>query len=123
MKFETLIKEIVSRVIGDLRDPVSIDLTSLSLDTSKHSEERLTEQNIKESEVTELVKRALPVIIQDFVNGEIKNNAEVLITDKSKDLNVVGTLIVKKGDDIFKVITIRKKKDFVPKPGTKHYLI
>jgi hypothetical protein len=78
---------------------------------------------VNEAIILDIVKRALPKIVQDYANWEIDNKAEVLITDKSKDLNIVGALLIRKGNDVFKVITVRKKKDFVPKPGTRHYLI
>lgn len=113
--------EVVSRVIGDLSGTVSIDLNSLKLDTSRHGDERLISEEVKESEIESVIRNALPKIIEDFANGEIKSGSEILVTQG--EINVVGVLIIKKGNDVFRVITVRRKKDFKPKPGTKQYKI
>lgn len=114
--------EIISRIVSDLNETISIDLTSWKLDMTQHGDERSLTREISEREIISLVKDGLPLIIQDFVNGEIKDNAYVLITKGM--LNVVGTIMLnQKQGDIFRVITVHKKDKFIPKPGTIQYII
>lgn len=114
--------EIISRIVSDLNETISIDLTSWKLDMTQHGDERSLTREISEREIISLVKDGLPLIIQDFVNGEIKDNAYVLITKGI--LNVVGTIMLnQRQGDIFRVITVHKKEKFIPKPGTIQYII
>lgn len=117
---------ITSKKIKDIKSIIKIQLDGLELNLSKHGEERLyrvEDDVIKEEEILTVVKKGLKKVMNDFANGEIPNNAEILINDSSKDLNVVGRLTMRKGKDEFNVITVMRKKDFKPKSNTYVYKV
>ena len=117
--------EIFAKKIGDIHKRVEINLDNLELALSHHGKKRLyrdkSGEPIAESEVLQVVKKGIDEVIDDFANGEIPNDAEVLI--KKEELNIVGRLTMRKGLDSFVVITVMRKRDFKPKSGTYTYII
>jgi hypothetical protein len=116
-----------ARMIGDISSRITINLDKLKIWLSTHAEERLYRHEtgvIKETEIIETIKKALQPIINDFANGTLSNHSEILITNSSTDLNIVGALTIgRQGQDIFEVITVMKKKNFIPKSDTAHYTV
>jgi predicted HAD superfamily hydrolase len=108
---------------------LDIDIRNLDIYTTKHGQERLTrENNLKGIDVTadELIrdiKTALPAIMTDYANGEINNEAVVLITNTNTKLNIVGTLKVQKGKDFFGIVTVLRTNKFFANDIDKEYRI
>ena len=95
---------------------------------TNHGEERrfrdrFNGDTIREQEIINTVNKGIDQVINDFANGEIENMSTVVIKNKDTNLNIVGQLKMKKGLDSFVVITVMRKKVFIPKPGTSIYEI
>ncbi len=75
---------------------------------------------ISDKEIIDIVGLALPEIANELIFDEINMGSYVLIKQLSTDINIVGALHAGYNDEIdFVVITVMRKKDFMPKSGTK----
>jgi hypothetical protein len=97
---------------------IEIDLSNLSLQSTKHSEERQETRGIKQEEVISTINKAIPMIVSDIANGEIARNESVWIFNSKTKLNVIAGLDFKKGLDFLSVITTIRKENFKPKNKT-----
>jgi hypothetical protein len=125
MSFKEFLKE---KVISGLLKKVTVNIDNMELATTYHGDTRMFRTDVRGSTVSEQeirndVYKALDKIINDYANGEIPNNQEILITNTSTNLNIVGRLTMRKGLDSFVVITVMRKRGFTPKPGTEVYTI
>ena len=102
--------------IGSMK--VLIDIEDADLVGTKHSRERQFrhDRKISNEAIINAVELALGKVINDFANGELRNNEPFVIRAVSKgkapDLNVVAALDMKKGPDSVKVVTVMRKDDF-----------
>lgn len=109
--------------------PVRVSIDDLDIITTGHGDDQRSrhagsgELEIKKEEIITTLERALPKIFHDFANGEIPNEAEFVVKNKITDLNVVGTLVMRKGPDMVRVITVMRKRNFTPKNGTFVYQV
>ena len=114
-KIKKLVENTIAKVSKDINVKIDIDKTF-------HAGERqFRHQNpISDLEITEIVKLALPEIANELMFDEIDMGSYVLIKHKATDINIVGALHPGVNDTIdFVVVTVMRKKDFMPKKGTK----
>ncbi len=113
--------------IAHVKDlPLRVAIQDLDLISTNHGQEREDRSDnrgtaITKDEIVLALEMALPKVISQFANGEIPNNAEFLVRRKLTDLNIIATLTMKKGPDNIRVITVMRKKGFMPKSGTFVY--
>ena len=112
-------------VVANVKNiPIRVSIDDLDIITTGHGDDQRSrhagtgEAEIKKEEIIQTLERALPKIFQDYANGEIANEAEFIVKNRITDLNVVGTIVMRKGPDMIRVITVMRKKNFVPKSGT-----
>ena len=104
---------------------VILDIEDLSLEPTKHGEERRFRHQqqsgkghkISKEAIVSAVDRAMGLIMNDYANGEIANGEafHIRMKGKSRDvpaLNVIAALEMKKGPDTMKVITVMRKDEF-----------
>lgn len=98
---------------------ISIDLELIKLDDTKHSKERqMRSENIKAVSTNEIISdinKAIPAIINDLANGEIRQSQNVWIHNVKTFLNIIVDVDFKKGVDKIVVITVLRKKNFKSK--------
>lgn len=113
-----------SRIVKVNNMKIRIDLEDLDYRATQHSRER--QQRHKDSSgrgskisgaaIQRAIDAAIGNIINDYANGELRNNERFLIvakTRKGDPLNIVGALSMKKGPDEFAVITVMRKEGFM----------
>lgn len=120
-KQEEVVEEAFKRLLNIKGEKILVDIKDLDLKDTIHSSQRGIGRKIPEKEILDNLEFAVPYILNDFANGEIPNNAEFLIRNKETNLNIIATLTMKKGTDEIRVITVMRKKDFIPKRGTYKY--
>ena len=104
-----------------------IDLDNLAVIATKHGEERSRRHvgktgsggqplgRISRDSIVKALDRALPQLLDDFMNGEIKNKEPFHVKatqGKQPALNIVGSLDMRKGPDELRIITMMRKDDF-----------
>ena len=104
-----------------------IDLDNLAVVATTHGEERSRRHvgktgpggqpmgRISRDSVVKALDRALPQLLDDFMNGEIKNKEPFHIKasqGSQPPLNIVGSLDMRKGPDELRIITMMRKDDF-----------
>ena len=113
-----------SRIVKVNNMKIRIDLEDLDYRATQHSRERQHRHKdssgrgfkISGDSIQRAIDAAIGNIINDYANGELRNNERFLIvakTGKGDPLNIVGALNMKKGPDDFAVITVMRKKDFM----------
>lgn len=103
--------------------PLRVSLQDLDLISTNHGQEREDRKDnqgdaVTKEEIKLALEMALGKVISDYANGEIPNNAEFLVRRKLTDLNIIATLTMRKGPDQIRVITVMRKKNFIPKTGS-----
>lgn len=130
MKFKDFYNSILIEnwdIVANVKNfPLRVSIQDMDLISTNHGKERETRsdnqgQAITKEEIKLALEMALGKIMADFANGEIPNNAEFLVRRKLLDLNIIATLTMRKGPDNLRVITVMRKKGFVPKSGTFIY--
>ena len=104
-----------------------IDLDNLAVIATKHGEERSRRHvgktgaggqplgRISRESIVKALDRALPQLLDDFMNGEIKNKEPFHVKasqGSQTPLNIVGSLDMRKGPDELRIITMMRKDDF-----------
>jgi hypothetical protein len=113
-----------SRIVKVNNMKIRIDLDDLDYRATQHSRERQHRHKddsgrgfkISADSIQKSIDAAIGNIINDYANGELKNNERFLIvakTGKGDPLNIVGALNMKKGPDDFAVITVMRKQNFM----------
>jgi len=121
---EKIAKEIFAKSLTNISDTIQINLDGIDMQLSRHGEERKFRdkgEEINEREIINTTRKGIKAVIRDIANGEIEQRPKVHIHNKATDLNVVGHMMMQKGKDVFVVITIMRKKNFIPKSGTITY--
>lgn len=130
MKFKKFYESVLIEnwdIVANVKNfPLRVSIQDMDLISTNHGKERETRsdnqgQAITKEEIKLALEMALGKIMADFANGEIPNNAEFLVRRKLLDLNIIATLTMRKGPDNIRVITVMRKKGFVPKSGTFIY--
>lgn len=114
IKLKSLVENTIAKVSKDINVKIDVDKTI-------HAGERQNrhERPISDTEITEIVKLALPEIANRLMFDEINMGSYVLIKHIGTDINIVGALHQGANDTIdFVVVTVMRKKDFKPKQGT-----
>lgn len=113
-----------NRVIKIKDLEIRIDIDDMDYRATQHSKERQSRHRtgpgggygISSKSIREAISMALGDIIDDYANGELKNNERFLIVKSSGvsvPLNIVGALNMRKGPDDFAVITVMRKQNFL----------
>jgi len=104
-----------------------IDLDNLAVIATKHGDERSRRHvgktgaggqpmgRISRDSIVKALDRALPQLLDDFMNGEIKNKEPFHVKASQGSqlpLNIVGSLDMRKGPDELRIITMMRKDDF-----------
>lgn len=116
--FEDIQKDIFK--IGSINKDIKIHV---DIEHGLHSIERQRrhdniENFISDREIKELVDRSTESIVDSLISDKINIGDRILVTDKTSNLNVVGSINLRKDDLVFKVITVMKEKDFRNKMNT-----
>jgi hypothetical protein len=108
--------------ISNVKDvTVKINLKNLSVQDTKHVQDREKQRDITEDEIIKTIKKAIPTIVNDLANGDIERNSDILIHNKESKLNVIAALKFQKGIDFITAVTVMRKAGFKPKAGTVKY--
>jgi len=113
-----------SRIVKVNNMKIRIDLEDLDYRATQHSRERQHRHKdssgrgfkISGDSIQRAIDAAIGNIINDYANGELRNNERFLIaakTGKGDPLNIVGALNMQKGPDDFAVITVMRKQNFM----------
>lgn len=103
---------------------IRIDIDDMDYRATQHSKERQDRHRtefgggygISSKSIRDAISMALGDIIDDYANGELRNNERFLIvqsTGVSVPLNIVAALNMRKGPDDFAVITVMRKENFL----------
>ena len=114
IKLKSLVENTIAKVSKDINVKIDIDKTF-------HAGERQYrhENPISDKDIIDIVGLALPEIANKLIFDEIQMGAYVLIRQLSTNTNIVGALHTGNNEEIdFIVVTVMRKKDFVPKNGT-----
>jgi hypothetical protein len=108
-------------------DSYIIDIDNLSVVASKHADERSRRHvgqrgsggaaagKISRDSIHKALDRALPQILDDFINGELDNKEAFHVQASQGDqpaLNIIGKLDMRKGPDKMVLVTMMRKDDF-----------
>lgn len=124
MKFKEFYLNEKWEIVANVKNfPLRVSLQDLDLISTNHGQEREDRkdnqgESISKEEIKLALEMALGKIMADYANGEIPNNVEFLVRRKLTDLNIVGTLTMRKGPDQIRIITVMRKKNFIPKTGS-----
>lgn len=127
MKFKEFYLNEKWDVVANIKNlPLRVSLLDMELINTNHGQEREGRSDnqgaaITKEEIVMALEMGLGKIISDYANGEIPNNVEFLLRRKMTDLNIIGTITMRKGPDSCRVITVMRKKGFMPKSGTVVY--
>lgn len=114
IKLKSLVENTIAKVSKDINVKIDIDKTV-------HAGQRQFrhETPISDEEIIRIVSLALPEIANQLMFDEINMGSYVLIKNDD-NLNIIGVLHPGNNGVIdFVVITVMKKKDFMPKKNTK----
>lgn len=104
-----------------------IDLDNLAVVATQHGDERSRRHvgktgpggqpmgRISRDSIVKALDRALPQLLDDFMNGEIKNKEPFHVKasqGSQTPLNIIGSLDMRKGPDELRIITMMRKDDF-----------
>ena len=110
-----LLSELVP--VGKVTQKVNV---VINIDKTQHAGERQYRHGdfvFTDDDILAITNLALPEISKRLMLGALVAGDSILI--RHRDLNVVGSLQNKNNMLEFVVITLMKKENFVPKPGTK----
>jgi len=113
------IKKLVENTIAKVSKNINV---KIDIDKTIHAGERQFrhENPITDKEIIDIVSIALPEIANQLMFDEIDMGSYVLVKQLATDINIVGALHPGTNDEIdFVVVTVMRKKDFIPKRGTK----
>ncbi len=93
----------------------------IEIDKTKHASERQYRHEdftISDDVIKQTASKALSKITTYLLHDDIDLTDEFLIQDRLNALNLIGTM--RRGNDALElvIITVMKKKNFNPKPGT-----
>ena len=111
MKLKDILTE---RNITRFKTKVELDV-EVSVDSTKHSDQREDERNISDTDIRATVVKATEDILQAYLDGKIKNNEQFHIYDPGNNhLNMIAILLMnEKGTpEKIKVVTVIRKRDF-----------
>ncbi len=115
-KIKKLIENTIAKVSKDINVKIDIDKTV-------HAGERQYRHignPISDEEIISIVGLALPEIANQLIFDEINMGSYILIKQLETNINIVGALHPGANDEIdFVVVTVMRKKDFIPKRGTR----
>ena len=114
IKLKGLVENTIAKVSKDINVKIDIDKTI-------HAGERQYrhEEPISDKQIIDIVALALPDIANELIFDDIHMGEYILIKQFLTDINVVGALHPGNNDEIdFVVVTVMRKKDFMPKKGT-----
>ena len=104
-----------------LRDKIVVDLNAMEIVASAHGEDRRHRHRseghgrISKDSILAAIDKAIGMVMNDFANGEISNRERFHIIarqGKQPALNIIASLDMRKGPDVFKVVTVMRKDDF-----------
>ena len=101
----------------------TIDVVT-NLQKTKHARDRQTRHGysdadvISDDDIKKTVNIVIPKIARALIFNRIDIGDDVLVKNSRNDINVVGNLAQAGPKLNFIVITVMKKRDFKPKPGT-----
>lgn len=113
------LKHLVEYTIGKLSKQINV---KIDIDKTVHAgkQQNRPEGHTSDTEIIEIVKLALPEIANALLFDEINMGDYVLIKHRGTTINIVGALQYGNNGVIdFVVVTVMKKKDFIPKRNTK----
>jgi hypothetical protein len=128
------LKETIDRIIikelehlATISKPVKI---TYDLELTDHAIERqlrhLEDKGIviKDKEIINIIEKSIPILTNEFIENRININDEIVLTDKTNNLNVVGILKSNNFNEItFIVKTVMIKKNFLVQPRQMKYSI
>ena len=117
MNFQSIAK------IGTVKKPITIEI---DLEHSRHSMERQgrSSKYIKNSDIKETVDKATEEIVDAMMSDKLNNNDPVLLYNNELELNVVGSVITDRNDNLtFKVITVMYHSDFKNKNNSYRIVV
>lgn len=122
----------IEKTYGQIaQKPFQIKMDHLTLDANVHGDERSQRRDnvrlrISDEEIKKVVEKAVPEIMQDVANGEIRQNHIVWVRGMRKNsrkppLNIIVKLNLQKDPqpDFFEIITLMEKDDFYAIKGTE----
>ena len=114
------LKSLVEYTIGKVSKQINV---KIDIDKTVHAgQQQVRPENnrpISDTEIIEIVNIALPEIANMLLFDEINMGDYVLIKHHGTMINIVGALHPGGNDEIdFVVVTVMRKKDFMPKRGT-----
>lgn len=119
---KTLLHE---KLISKFKETVQVVVT---IDKTFHADERQyrhgIDDKITDEEIVNVGKKASDKLIKLLVFDKANIDDAVVVYDRNTDLNLV-CIITNPSQDIveLKIVTVMKKKDFKPKPGTKKLIV
>lgn len=118
-KMPSLVNLLLEDEIGKVSKQINV---TMQIDKTKHAGERLDRNPdlpISESDILDKVYLALPKLSKMVLLGSVNLGDEILIRDGKSDLNIIGALSRKEDIMDLIIITVMRKRDFMPKIGTK----
>lgn len=112
------------RDLGSVESDIEIEI---DLHSSYHADERKFrhETEILDDEIIATFEKGVPQISEALITNKIDVGDIFRIFNKTNNLNVIGVLKVK-GNKIplkFIVVTVMRKKNFIPKKGQKSFFV
>jgi hypothetical protein len=112
-------------VIGKYKQTLNIIVV---LDKTRHADDRRyrhgVDNIITDNDIINTGKKGLSKISKLLLFNVLNIGDEIIIYDKSNNLNLICVIDNPTTDTIeLKIITVMQKKDFKPKPGTKKILV
>lgn len=105
--------------IGKVSDQIRV---VIDLEKTRHAGERQTRHGedspITNDDMLKLANRALPKLSKMLIMNQLDIGDEIVIQGGG-GLNMVGALSTNNKEIILRIITVMRKKNFKPKPGTK----
>lgn len=120
---EIVKEELLEATIGSYVEDISIvvDVSKTRHATQRQNRHGSDEYDrITDEEIIATAEEATDVILQRILLDQIDVGDEIVIRDKTYDLNLVCVLEPKTDDEFqLTVITVMRKKNFKPKRGSK----
>lgn len=117
--------KIVETVISKYKENISF---VVYIDKTRHADERQWRHGVSDyitdDDIINVVRKATSFISKQLVFDKLDIGDEIVIYDRTNDLNIVCSLEASRDDIInIVIITVMKKRDFKPKSGTKKIII
>jgi len=115
---QILNEDIIARIAEQIRIVIRIDKTSHAAERQDREDEHISDE-----EIINTAKRGLKTVVEYLIFDKLDLNHPFVISSKSNNLNIVSNL-QQRGDNIdLIVITVMRKKHFMPKAGTKQIIV